>query len=103
MPEILEKGLIVGFGLSVAIVFFTICSPYFFIMFDGGEISLNEHDSFVLIMEYGISHIPSHYGETSTINMSLSIKISLSLVDIDELYELHIISSIKYSLFLDIS
>ncbi|TFG14062.1 MAG: hypothetical protein EU535_03845 [Promethearchaeota archaeon] len=96
MAEILEKGLLIGFGLSVAIFFFSIFTPYISIIFSRTQEPLDQHDTFVYTIEYGLSY---ENGEDELhLNMSLSIEILLSLNFMgDELF-LNITSPLKSTL-----
>ncbi len=98
MGEILEKGLLIGFGLSVAIFFFTLITPYLALIFSETQIPLDQHDTFVFTIEYGLSYNPQHMEEDLHINVSLSIEIQLSLeINKDTLY-LNITSPLKSTL-----
>jgi hypothetical protein len=98
MGEIIEKGLLLGFGLSVAIVFITFSAPYLSMIIEKDPITPNQHDIFVFILDYGISHIPLQTEETYTMNMSSTIEFTLSLKQIHTNYELNVTSSLKSSL-----
>lgn len=96
MAEILEKGLLIGFGLSVAIFFFSVFTPYLSVIFSGNQEPLDQHDIFVYTIEYGLSYDQSE--EDLHINISLSIEISLSLELIMDAYRLNITSVLKSTL-----
>jgi len=96
MAEILEKGLLIGFGLSIALLFFGIFTPYLSIIFSGTQESLDQHDTFVYTIEYGLSY--NQYEDDLHINMSLTIEILLSLDFKNNLYFLNISSPLKSTL-----
>jgi hypothetical protein len=98
MGEILEKGLLVGFGLSVAIIFFSFSAPFLSIIIGKESVIPNEHDIFVFIMDYGISHEPLQPNEKYQMNMSLTIEISLDFGMFNENYALNVTSMIKSTL-----
>jgi len=96
MAEILEKGLLIGFGLSIALLFFSIFTPYLSIIFSGTQESLDQHDTFVYTIEYGLSYNQNE--EDLHINMSLTIEILLSLDFKKNIYFLNISSPLKSTL-----
>lgn len=97
MAEILEKGLLIGFGLSVGVFFFALLSPYFSIIFSNTPTPLDQHDTFAFTMEYGLSYNP-HEEDELHINVSLTLDYYLSLLYTgDELF-LNISSSSKSTL-----
>lgn len=96
MAEILEKGLLIGFGLSVAIFFFSVFTPFLSIIFSGNPEPLDQHDTFVYTIEYGLTY--NHNEEDLHINMSLSIEILLSLDIREDIYFLNITSTSKSTL-----
>jgi len=101
MAEILEKGLLIGFGLSVAIFFFSVFTPYLSVFFTGNYEPLDEHDIFVYTIEYGLSY---NKGEVDLhVNMSLSIEISLTLESFMDAYGLNVTSNLKSSLIISSS
>ena len=77
MAEILEKGLLIGFGLSIAIFFFGVFTPYLSFLFSGNPEPLDQHDTFVNTIEYGLFY--EHSEDDLHVNMSLSIDILLAL------------------------
>ena len=96
MAEILEKGLLIGFGLSIALLFFGIFTPYLSIIFTGTQESLDQHDTFVYSIEYGLSY--NQYEDELHINMSLTIEIQLFLNFKNNIYFLNISSPLKSTL-----
>jgi hypothetical protein len=96
MAEILEKGLLIGFGLSVAIFFFSVFTPYLSIFFSENQQPLDEHDIFVYTIEYGLSYTQSE--DDLHINMSLSIEVSLTLEMLMDVYRLNISSPLRSTL-----
>ncbi len=95
MGEILEKGMMIGLGLTLAIFFLTITTPILSLIFTDSISSLDQHDTFAFAMEYGLSYFPEgDIGELS-IKFSLTFNITISLESFgDELY-LNITSPLK--------
>jgi hypothetical protein len=79
MGEILEKGLLIGFGLSVSIFFISIITPFISLLFTETQTPLDQHDTFVFTMDYGLAYNPQEMTEELHINMSLSIEITLTM------------------------
>jgi len=98
LGEILEKGLLIGFGLSVAIFFFATFTPYLSLIFSDTPPSVNQHDLFVFIMDYGLSYDPQYPNEELHINTSVSVDITLSVLLRDNTFYLNITSVLKTSL-----
>ena len=78
MGEILEKGLVIGFGLVTSLLIISLFSPMFSTILSG-QSSLDQYESFVLTMEYGFSYIPQFPDDELNINLSLTIQIHLKI------------------------
>lgn len=83
MSEILERGLMIGFGLSIFIVFLSIFSPIIPIILDPTpEDDLNNYNTFVSLLEFGIKYTPNNSHD----NLSFSYTLSAD-INIEKMYE----------------
>jgi hypothetical protein len=94
MGEILEKGLLIGFGLSISIFFFALIMPYFSYIFSNAPTQLDQHDSFVITIEYGLSYYPVEEDELR-VNMTLTEVFHLFILYNGENMALNISSPLK--------
>ena len=95
MGEILEKGLLIGFGLSIAIFFLTMMNPFLTLIFSGNPSPLDQHDTLVLTLEYGLNYIPEEEPSELHIDMTLGFNISLLLESTEHNLYLKISSPLK--------
>jgi len=78
MSEIMEKGLMIGFGLSIFIVFLSIFSPIIPIILEpNSEEDLNNYNTFVSLLEFGIKYTPNNSYDNLTFSYTLSINIHI--------------------------
>ena len=98
MGEILERGLLIGFGLSIVVFFLALFTPYVATIFSDAYTPIDQHDTFVFTIEYGLSYIPSQTEDQIRVNISLTIYIDLSIVSIQGKDFLNITSTSKTTL-----
>lgn len=80
MSEILERGLMIGFGLSVFIVFLSIFSPIFPIILEpNSEDDINNYNSFVSLLEFGIKFTPNNSHDNLSFSYTLSTNINIEI------------------------
>ena len=94
MGEILEKGLIIGFGLTTSLLIISFFSPIFSTLLSNDSTS-DQYEIFVLTMEYGLSYIPQFSDEELNVNLSLSFQIQLDIEEKDGISHFIISSETK--------
>ena len=76
MSEILERGLMIGFGLSIFIVFLSIFSPIIPIILEpNSEDDLNNYNTFASLLEFGIKYSPNNSHDNLSFSYTLSTDI----------------------------
>ncbi|MBN2154961.1 MAG: hypothetical protein JW776_02830 [Candidatus Lokiarchaeota archaeon] len=83
MGEILERGLMIGFGLTITIFLFSVFSPVISLIFSDVS-SMDQYDMFIFTIQYGITYNPQYPEEELCINASISFEISLEVEETDQ-------------------
>ena len=96
MSEILEKGLMIGFGLSIFIVFLSIFSPIIPIILEpDSEEDLNNYNTFISLLEFGIKYTPNNSHDKLSFSYTLSININIEKKVEDNRTAINLFSEIK--------
>ena len=95
MGQILEKGLLLGFGLSVAIFFFSIFTPVISVFFSDSPETLDQHDIFAFSIEYGLSYSPQFTNEEIRVNLSFSLNFNLTVASVESNFKIILSSPIR--------
>ena len=96
MSEILEKGLMIGFGLSIFIVFLSIFSPIIPIILEpNSEEDLNNYNTFISLLEFGIKYTPNNSHDNLSFSYTLSININIETKTEDNRTAINLFSKIK--------
>ena len=96
MSEILEKGLMIGFGLSIFIVFLSIFSPIIPIILEpNSEEDLDNYNTFISLLEFGIKYTPNNSHDNLSFSYTLSININIETKTEDNRTAINLCSKIK--------
>ena len=72
MSEILEKGLMIGFGLSIFIGFLSFFNPIISIIFEpNSDDDLNNYNTFATLLEFGINYNPRNSHDNLSFSYTL--------------------------------
>ena len=98
MSEILERGLMIGFGLSIFIGFLSIFSPIIPIIFEpNSDDDLNNYNTFASLLEFGIKYNPSNSHDNLSFSYTLANDIYIEKIFDNNETIINLFSKIKNS------
>ncbi len=96
MGEILEKGLMIGFGLIIMTFFLSFINPILSMLMDPISTNdLNNYNNFVFIIDYGANFNPEEPNEVLSFNITLNNPINIQCKRLTDETEIQVNSKIK--------